>query len=94
MNLAVGWRLYVCLHLCKHMSGVVSVRVRKEVIKALEDAGVDVAGKTREYLEGLAWEARTKATLAELNDIIKKEVKPVKTGSSAKLIRDDRDAHS
>ena len=75
------------------MSEVVSVRVRKEVIQALEDAGVDVAGKTRAYLEDLAWETRTKATLAELHGIIQKDVRPARKGSSVKLIREDRDAH-
>lgn len=76
------------------MSGVVSVRVRKEVIKALEEGGIDVAAKTRAYLEELAWETRTKATLTELNGIIQKNVKPAKKGSSANLIREDRNGHS
>jgi|HubBroStandDraft_2_1064218.scaffolds.fasta_scaffold1922468_2 hypothetical protein len=75
------------------MSRVVSVRVHKEVLQVLEDAGVDVAGKTRTYLEDLAWECRTKATLAELRGIIQKDVRPARKGSSAKLIREDRDAH-
>ncbi len=75
------------------MSEVVSVRVRKEVKETLEKAGIDVAGKTREYLEELAWETRTSATLAELHELIQRGVKPSARGSSAKLVRRDRDAH-
>ena len=52
-----------------NMSEVVSVRVRKEVKDTLEKAGIDVAGKTREYLEELAWETRTASTLAELREL-------------------------
>lgn len=76
-----------------NMSEVVSVRVRKEVKDTLEKAGIDVAGKTREYLEELAWETRTASTLAELREFVHKGVRPSAKGSSAKLIRRDRDAH-
>jgi len=75
------------------MSEVVSVRVRRGVKETLERAGIDVAGKTREYLEELAWETQTRATLAELNVLVRKGVRPSRRGSSAKLIRRDRDAH-
>ena len=75
------------------MSAVVSIRVRKEVKEALEMAGIDVAGKAREYLENLAWETRSKAALTELHEIIEKDVKPAKMGSAAKIIREDRDGH-
>ncbi len=70
-----------------------SVRIRKEVIDALEEAGVDVAGKTRAYLEDLAWETQGKAALADLHKIVQKGVKPADKGSAAKLVRKDRDAH-
>jgi len=69
------------------MSEVVSVRVRKEVKETLEKAGINVAGKTREYFEELAWEARTSATLAVLRELIQRGVKPSAWGSSAKLVR-------
>jgi len=74
------------------MSEVVSVRVRKETKKALEMAGIDIATKTREYLEDLAQETRNRATLAELHELIRK-TRPAPRGSSAKLIREDRKAH-
>ena len=76
------------------MSEVVSVRVPKEVKKILDEAGIDVASRTREYLEELAWETRAKQTLAELHGMIEKNVKPSAKGSSAKLIREDRNAHN
>jgi hypothetical protein len=75
------------------MSEVVSVRVRKEVKETLEKAGIDVAGKTREYLEELAWETRASSTLAELRELIQRGVKPPARGSSAKMVRRDRDTH-
>ena len=83
----------VVYSLVYNMSEVVSVRVRKEVKETLEKAGIDVAGKTREYLEELAWETRARSTLAELDELIRKGVKPSAKGSSARLIRRDRDSH-
>jgi hypothetical protein len=76
------------------MSEVVSVRVRKETKEALERAGIDVALKTREYLEELAWETRNRTALTELHTIVSKSVKPSKQGSAQRLLRGDRDAHS
>jgi hypothetical protein len=76
------------------MSEVVSVRVPKETKETLEKAGIDVAAKTRQYLEDLAWETRNKNALAELRSIVKRRVKPSARGSTARLIRGDRDAHS
>ena len=74
------------------MSEVVSVRVRKETKKTLERAGIDIASKTREYLEGLAQEARNRSTLAELHELVQ-NASPAAKGSSARLIRQDREAH-
>lgn len=76
------------------MSAVISVRVPKQTKDALESAGIDVAAKTREYLEELAWETRNKNTLAELHTMVRKKVKPSGRGSAERLVRSDRDAHS
>lgn len=76
------------------MSAVVSVRVPKKTKDTLDKAGIDVAAKTREYLEELAWETRNKATVAELHMMVKSKVKPSRKGSAERFVRSDRDAHS
>ncbi|MGC9130027.1 MAG: antitoxin, partial [Pyrobaculum sp.] len=45
------------------MSDVISVRVRKELKKALEDLGIDYAEEVRRYLEELVARERRRRAL-------------------------------
>ena len=73
------------------MSEVISVRVRKDVKRVLEEAGVNVGVTVREYLEELAWEITARKRLEELDKIVEERVRPSPPGWSVKSIREDRD---
>ena len=72
------------------MSSVVSVRIRKEVKQALEEAGVDVNEEVKRFLEELAWKVTVKKNLEAMDAILRK-MPPAPRGFSAKSVREDRD---
>ncbi|AET32255.1 hypothetical protein [Pyrobaculum ferrireducens] len=77
------------------MSDVISVRVRKELKKALEDLGIDYAEEVRRYLEELVARERRRRALErarQLRKTLEREVGVLPT--AAELIREDRDADS
>lgn len=74
------------------MSGeVISVRVKKDVKKTLEKAGINVSDAVRGYLEDISREIKSKEILDRLEVIVRENVKPSKAGSAAKSVREDRD---
>lgn len=73
------------------MSEVVSVRIRKETKRTLEENGVDIASAVRDYLDELSWKVRSKEEVKRLHDLIDRNVKPSKTGAAARSVREDRD---
>jgi hypothetical protein len=76
------------------MSEVISVRVPREVKKELEAAGINTSEEVRHHLEELAWKVRCKRAVEEMNEVIRKRVKPSRRGFAAAQIREDRDGHS
>jgi len=73
------------------MSEVISVRVRKDIKKSLEEGGIDVSEAVRKYLEELAWKARVKESLKSLDKLLE-EMPPASKGFAAKSVREDRDS--
>lgn len=73
-------------------STVISVRVREEVKRLLEDSGVNVSEEVRRYLEELAWKVKIKRTIDKW-DAILKGVKPSEAGFSERFVREDREGH-
>lgn len=73
-------------------STVISVRVREEIKKLLEESGLDVSEEVRKYLEELAWKVKIKRMI-EKWDIILRDVRPSEVGFSEKSVREDRESH-
>jgi len=76
------------------MSEVISVRVPREIKEELEAAGINTSEEVKRYLEELAWKMRSKRAVEEMNEVIRKRVKPSKRGFAEAQTREDRDAHS
>ena len=73
-------------------STVISVRVREEIKKLLEESGLDVSEEVRKYLEELAWKVKIKRMI-EKWDIILRDVRPSEVSFSEKSVREDRESH-
>lgn len=73
-------------------SSVVSVRIREEVKKLLEESGLDISEEIKKHLEELAWKVKIKRMI-EKWDVILKDVKPGEPGFSEKCVREDRESH-
>lgn len=74
------------------MSVVISVRIKEEVKKLLEESGIDIGEEIRAHLEELAWKVKAKKHV-EIWDEELKDVKPSKKGFSEKTVREDRESH-
>jgi len=70
---------------------VISVRVRKEVKRELEEMGVNISEEVRNFLEELAWRARIKRKIGEWRSILDR-TKPSEKGFSVRSVREDRDS--
>ncbi|MEM2380611.1 MAG: hypothetical protein QXD44_02075 [Candidatus Nezhaarchaeales archaeon] len=73
-------------------SAVISVRVREEVKRLLEEGGLDVGEEVRKYLEELARKVKIKRMI-EKWDAILSDVKPSEVGFSERSVREDRESH-
>ena len=73
-------------------SVVISVRIRKEEKKLLEEEGVNVEAAVKEYLVNRASMSRQRKMIDRLTKVIKKRVRRAPAGTAEKLIREDRDA--
>ncbi|MEM2714768.1 MAG: VapB-type antitoxin [Candidatus Bathyarchaeia archaeon] len=73
-------------------STVISIRVREEIKKLLEESGLDIGEEIRKYLEELAWKVKIKRMI-EKWDIILRDVRPSEVGFSEKSVREDRESH-
>ncbi|MBS7640295.1 MAG: VapB-type antitoxin [Candidatus Bathyarchaeia archaeon] len=71
---------------------VISVRVKEEIKKLLEESGLDIGEEIRKYLEELAWKVKIKKMI-EKWDAILRDVKPSEAGFSEKSVREDRESH-
>ncbi len=70
---------------------VISVRIRKETKKALEEMGVNVSDEVRNFLEELVWKTKIKRKIEEWRSILER-TKPSERGFSVKSVREDRDS--
>ena len=71
---------------------VISVRIREEVKRVLEEAGINISKAVREYLEELAWRIRVRKTIEKWDKMLE-GVKPSEKGFAARSVREDRDSH-
>lgn len=71
---------------------VISVRIREEVKRVLEEAGINISEAVREYLEELAWRIRVRKTIEKWDRMLE-GVKPSEKGFAARSVREDRDSH-
>jgi len=72
------------------MSEVISVRVKKDVKKTLEESGVNVSKAVKEFLEELAWKVKVKESLESLDRLLQ-EMPPAPRGFASRSVREDRD---
>jgi len=73
-------------------SAVISVRVREEVKKVLEESGIDVGEEVRRFLEDLAWRVKIRRFVERWDELLK-DVKPSGEGFSVMSVREDRESH-
>jgi len=71
---------------------VVTVRVKKEVKEALEEAGVNISKSIREYLEELVWKLQLEKEIENLRRILE-NIKVSERGFAEKSVREDRESH-
>jgi len=74
------------------MSTIISVRIKKELKKDLEETGVDIADEIKKLLEELAWKARIRKQVEKWDEILAK-VKPSEKGFSVRSVHEDRESH-
>lgn len=74
------------------MSPVISVRVREEVKKLLEEEGVDIAGEVRRFLEELALKVRLRRYIDKWIRLLE-GVAPSEKGFAERSVREDRESH-
>jgi hypothetical protein len=92
-NVYVG--VYIPVNIFAYMmSEVISVRVSREVKDELEAAGINTSEEVKRHLEQLAWKMKSKRAVEEMNEVIRKRVKPSKKGFAAAQIGEDRDGHN
>jgi len=73
-------------------STVISVRVREEVKRVLEESGINVGEEVRRFLENLAWRVKIRRFVERWDELLK-DVKPSGEGFSVISVREDREGH-
>jgi siroheme synthase (precorrin-2 oxidase/ferrochelatase) len=73
------------------MSTVISVRVREDVRRILEEEGVDIAVEVKRFIEELASRIRVRRYVSEWDRLLEN----VKTerGFAVRSVREDRESH-
>lgn len=71
---------------------MISVRVREEVKRILEESGIDVGEEVRRFLEDLAWRVKIRRFVERWDELLK-DVKPGEEGFSVSSVREDREGH-
>lgn len=74
------------------MSSVVSVRVKEDVKRILEEEGIDIGEEVRKFLEELAHKVRLKKYVEKWSRLLE-EVAPSEKGFAERSTREDREAH-
>ncbi|MGC9068795.1 MAG: VapB-type antitoxin [Thermoprotei archaeon] len=71
---------------------MVSVRVKEEVKRVLEESGIDVAEEVRKHLENLALKIKMRKFVSKWDEMLK-DIKPSEKGFSVRSVREDRESH-
>ncbi len=71
---------------------MISVRVREEVKRILEESGIDVGEEVRRFLEDLAWRVKIRRFVERWDELLK-DVKPGEEGFSVSSVKEDREGH-
>lgn len=74
------------------MSVVISVRVREEVKRLLEESGIDIGEEVRRFLEELAWRVKIRRYIERWDAILANAI-PSEKGFSEASVREDREGH-
>ncbi|MEL9941046.1 MAG: VapB-type antitoxin [Ignisphaera sp.] len=74
------------------MSTVISVRVREDVKKLLEEEGIDIAEEVRKFLEELALKVRLRRYVDKWVRLLE-GVTPSERGFAERSVREDRESH-
>ena len=74
------------------VSVVISIRVREEVKRLLEEEGIDVAEEVRRFLEELALKVKLRRYVEKWSKLLT-EVTPSEKGFAASSVREDRESH-
>ncbi len=74
------------------MSVVVSVRIREEIKRFLEESGVDVSEEVRRFLEELYYKVKVRRFIERWDQLLA-SVKPSEESFSVKSVREDREGH-
>ncbi|MEM1542384.1 MAG: VapB-type antitoxin [Ignisphaera sp.] len=74
------------------MSSVVSVRVREDVKRFLEEEGIDIGEEVRRFLEELVLKIRIKRYVEKWVKLLE-DTTPSEKGFAARSVREDRESH-
>jgi len=74
------------------VSVVISVRVREDVKKFLEESGIDVSEEVRRFLEELYIKVKMRKYIDKWDRLLD-SVKPSEKGFSVESVREDRESH-
>ncbi len=71
---------------------VISVRVREEVKRLLEEGDIDVNEEVRRFLEDLALKVKIRRYVSMWDELLE-NIKPSEEGFSVGSVREDREGH-
>jgi RNase H-fold protein (predicted Holliday junction resolvase) len=71
---------------------VISVRVREEVKRLLEESGININEEVRRFLEELALKVKIRKYVSMWDELLS-SVKPSEEGFSEMSVREDRESH-
>ncbi|ADY01607.1 hypothetical protein VMUT_1402 [Vulcanisaeta moutnovskia 768-28] len=71
---------------------VISVRVREEVKRLLEESGIDINEEVRRFLEELALKVKIRKYISMWDELLS-NIKPSEEGFSVMSVREDRESH-
>jgi antitoxin component of RelBE/YafQ-DinJ toxin-antitoxin module len=78
--------------LVRCMSSVISVRIKEEVKRILEEEGIDIAKEVRRFLEELALKVRLRRYVEKWSRLLE-DVTSSEKGFAVRSVRKDRESH-
>lgn len=73
------------------MSAIISVRVKEEIKRYLEESGINISEEVRRYLEELYIKVKIRRYVDKWDKLLE-NVKPSEEGFSVKSVREDRES--